>query len=265
MALFRKGLGVNPSTVIGMAGGVFLLVSVIAITAKDLGVFFNLPGIGIVLGGTIAATLISYPLHEVLHVFHVFIIVLRSERFYFREDMEEIVDVARLWFKGNLAAVENRLGDIRNPFLQMGIQLVIDETPLDDIIDLLQWRMARMRSKEAAEAQVFRTMAMFAPAFGMLGTLVGLINMLFAMEGSAFETIGVNLGVALITTFYGIILANLIFKPIAIKLERRTEQRIMLMNMVLEGITLLSKGRSPAYIRETLKSFLARYKDEIRQ
>lgn len=255
----------NPSTVLGMFGGLLLLGAVIALTAQDYGIFLNLPGLGIVLGGTVAATLISYPLHEILRVFKVFIIVLRNERIYAREDMEEIVAVSRQWFQGNLAAIESRLDEIRNPFLRMGIQLVIDETPLDEIIDLLQWRTTRMRAKETAEAQVFRSMAMFAPAFGMLGTLVGLINMLWSMQGNDFETIGINLAIALITTFYGIILANLFFKPIAIKLERRTEQRVMLMNMVLEGITLMSKGRSPAYIRETLKSFLARYEDEIRQ
>lgn len=255
----------NPATVLGMFGGIILLAVTIALTADDYGAFWNLPGLGIVLGGTIAATLVSYPLHEVLRVFRVFIIVLRHERYYAKEDMEEIVAVSRQWFKGNLAAIETRLDEIRNPYLRMGIQLVIDDTPLDDILTLLQWRMTRLRAKETAEAQVFRTMAMYAPAFGMLGTLVGLINMLFGMEGSDFALIGVNLAIALITTFYGIILANLVFKPIAIKMERRTEQRVMLMNMVLEGITLMSKGRSPAYIRETLKSFMARYEDEIRQ
>ncbi len=255
----------NPSTVLGIIGGLLLLILTVMYTAVDYGVFWNVPGLGIVLGGTLAATLASYPLHEVLRVFRVFIIVLRSERYYAKEDMEEIVEVSRQWFKGNLAAIESRLNEIKNPYLRMGIQLVIDDTPLEDVLDLLQWRMTRLRSKEDAEAQVFRTMAMFAPAFGMLGTLVGLINMLFSMQGNDFEHIGFNLAIALITTFYGIILANLVFKPIAIKLERRTEQRIMLMNMVLEGITLMSKGRSPAYIRETLKSFMARYEDEIRQ
>lgn len=255
----------NPSTVIGMLGGILVLGIVIAFSAHELDIFFNLPGLGIVLGGTLAATLISYPLNEVLRVFNVFVLVLRNERYYFKEDMQEIVDVAKLWFNGNLAAVESRMDELHNPFLRMGIQLVIDETPIEDIMDLLQWRMARLRAKEATEAHLFRTMGMFAPAFGMLGTLVGLINMLFTLEGAEFGQIGINLGLALITTFYGIILANLVFKPIAIKLERRTEQRIMLMNMVLEGITLMSKGRSPAYIRETLKTFMARYEDEIRQ
>ncbi|OOG25951.1 chemotaxis protein MotA [Thioalkalivibrio denitrificans] len=255
----------NPSTALGMIGGVLLLVIVLAVTSQDLSVFVNLPGLAIVLGGTLAATLMSYPLHEVLHVWRVFIVVLRNERYYFREDMDEIVDMARLWFNGNLAAVQRKLDTVRNPYLRTGVQLVIDDTPMEDISDLLQWRLSRLRARELAEAQVFRSMATYAPAFGMLGTLVGLINMLFATETRDFQVIAVNLGVALITTFYGIVLANLVFRPIAIKLERRTEERVVLMNMVLEGVTLMRKGRSPAYIRETLKSFMEHHHDEIRQ
>ncbi|MBK1673433.1 chemotaxis protein MotA [Ectothiorhodospira shaposhnikovii] len=254
----------NPSTLLGMVGGVVLLASVIAFTSQDLGVFLNLPGLGIVVGGTIAATLLSYPLHEVVRVFRVFLLVLRNERYFFREDMEEIVEVSRLWFSGKLAAVDSRLDGIRNPFLRTGVQLVIDGTPMEDINDLLQWRMSQLRRREHAEAQIFRTMAMYAPAFGMLGTLIGLINMLLATDTNDFAVIAVNLGVALITTFYGLILANLVFKPIAIKLERRTEERMILMNMVLEGVTLMRKGRSPAYIRETLKSFMAHHQDDLR-
>jgi len=248
-----------------MLGGIVLLASIIAFSSQDLDVYLNLPGLGIVLGGTIAATLLSYPLHEVIRVFRNFLLVMRKERYHYREDMNEIVDVARLWFAGDLAAVQNRLDQTRNPYLRTGVQLVIDDTPIEDISDLLQWRVARMRAKEQAEAQVFRTMATYAPAFGMLGTLIGLINMLFATKTSDFGIIATNLGVALITTFYGIIFANLLFRPIAIKLERRTEERVMLMNLVLEGVTLMRKGRSPAYIRETLNSFMENHADELRQ
>ncbi len=248
-----------------MLGGIVLLASIIAFSSQDLDVYLNLPGLGIVLGGTVAATLLSYPLHEVIRVFRNFSLVMRKERYHYREDMNEIVDVARLWFAGDLTAVQNRLDQTRNPYLRTGVQLVIDDTPIEDISDLLQWRVARMRAKEQAEAQVFRTMATYAPAFGMLGTLIGLINMLFATKTSDFAIIAANLGVALITTFYGIIFANLLFRPIAIKLERRTEERVMLMNLVLEGVTLMRKGRSPAYIRETLNSFMENHVDELRQ
>lgn len=255
----------NPSTLLGMVIGTLLLVIVLAFTAHDLGAFLNVPGLALVLGGTLAATLISYPLDEVLRVFHIFSIVMGREHVHAQEDLQEIVDVTRMWVRGEIDEVEQHLEEIRNPFLKMGLSLIVEDTPMDDVMDLLRWRIYRLRAREAAEAQIFRSMAMYAPAFGMLGTLVGLINMLLSVEASDFSSISLNLGIALVTTFYGILLANLLFKPIAIKMERRSEQRVMLMNMVMEGINLMSKGRSPRYIQETLNSFMARFADEIYQ
>ena len=253
----------NPSTLLGMLGGIALIVLAIVMTATDVNAFWNLPGLAVVLGGTLAATLLAYPLSEVLKVFRTFIVVLRTERLYTEADQKELVNVARHWFQGDLAAIETRLDTIRNPFLRTGVQMIIDDTPHEDIAELMQWRISKLRATEAAEAQIYRTMAIFAPAFGMLGTLIGLINMLHGMEGSDFERIGVNMALAMITTLYGVVLANLLFKPIAIKLERRTEQRVVLMNMITEGVLLMARGHSPAHIREFLRTFLAHYEDEL--
>lgn len=255
----------NVSSLLGMIGGLALFISIIAFTSQDLLVFLNLPGLGIVVGGTLAATLLSYPLHELVRVFRLAATVIRDERYDVTQDMEEIVEVSRLWFAQNLPRVQERLESLRNPFLKTGVQLVIDDTPMEDVSDLLHWRLARLRARELAEAQVYRTMATYAPAFGMLGTLLGLINLLLTTETDDFAVIAVNLGIALITTFYGILLANLVFRPIAIKLERRTEERVVVMTMVLEGIMLMRKGRTPGYIRETLRSFAENHHDEIRQ
>jgi chemotaxis protein MotA len=130
---------------------------------------------------------------------------------------------------------------------------------------MLRWRIARLKAREHAEAQIFRTMATYAPAFGMIGTLVGLVNMLEVMDSGNLDVIGPRMAVALLTTFYGILLANLVFKPVAVKLERRTEERLITMNMVLEGISLITKRRLPSFIEETLNSFIANYHDEIRE
>ncbi|MGM0593754.1 MAG: motility protein A [Pseudomonadota bacterium] len=253
----------NPSTLLGMLGGITLVVVAVILTAQDSAAFLNLPGLAVVLGGTLAATLLAYPLKEVLRVFRTFAVVLRNEKLYADQDMKELVSVARFWFKGDLASIENQLAKLHNPFLKTGVQMIIDETPADEIAELMQWRIARLKAAEAAEAHVYRTMAMFAPAFGMLGTLIGLINMLHGMEGSDFERIGVNMGLALLTTLYGVALANLLFKPIAIKFERRTEQRVVLMNVILEGVLLMARGHTPAYIREFLRTFIANYADEL--
>ncbi len=254
----------NPSTLIGILASIVMLASVLLFTAESPQSFVNLPGLAIVLAGTLAATFISYPLKEVVRVVRLVGIVFRRENTYIRDDIKELVDMSRLWFKGDVRAVESALEQARNPFLRTGIQLVIANTKEEEIFDLLRWRIARLKAREHAEAQIFRTMATYAPAFGMIGTLVGLVNMLEVMEAGDLNVIGPRMAVALLTTFYGILLANLVFKPIAVKLERRTEERLIAMNMVLEGISLITKRRLPSFIEETLNSFVANYHDEIR-
>ncbi|MCU0932105.1 MAG: MotA/TolQ/ExbB proton channel family protein [Serpentinimonas sp.] len=253
----------NPSTLIGMVASVVLLAVVLFFSADNPLLFLNLPGLAIVLGGTLAATFLSYPLTEVLRVFGLIRTVMRNERMYTQKDLDELVQVSKLWIQDDPRAVERALQKVTNPFLRTGVQLVIDRTPEEDILDLLQWRIARLRAKEAAEAELFRVMANFAPAFGMIGTLVGLVNLMDILGQGDMRIIGSHLAVALMTTFYGILLANLVFKPVAVKLERRTEQRVALMNMVLQGISMMCAKRSPSLMRETLKSFVAQYDDEI--
>lgn len=253
----------NPITIIGIFSGFLIVFFSIAATAKDILVFINLPGLMIVLGGTIAATIVSYPPSYVWRVWRNFLTALRNERVYEKDDVDDVVEIAKRWKTGQIALVEEKLNEIRSPFLQTGLRLIIDGTPAEDVDDLLRWRITRLRSKETAEAAVFRTMGAYAPAFGMLGTLIGLVNMLFSMSDGGFDAIGLNMAVALITTFYGLILANLLFKPIATKLEDRTEQRVRTLGMALEAVNLISQQRTPSYIRETLYSFLADYEDEV--
>ena len=260
MTLIRR---MNPSTLIGMLASVLLLAIVLFFAADDARMYVDWPSLGIVLGGTLAATFLSYPLKEVFRVFSLMATVMRNERMYTHNDIDELVRISKLWINGDLHAVERALENVTNPFLRTGVQLVIDQTSEDDILDLMQWRISRLRAREAAEAQLFRVMANFAPAFGMLGTLVGLINLMSLLGGGDMRAIGQQLAVALMTTFYGILLANLVFKPVAVKLERRTETRVVLMNMVLQGISMMCERRSPALMRETLKSFMAHHENEI--
>lgn len=253
----------NPSTLIGIVASVLLLGVVLFFSAEDPALFIDLPGLGIVLIGTLAATFISYPLREVMRIFGLIGTVMRNERLYTQDDIEELVSISKLWMSGDIRKVEAALEKVGNPFLKTGVQLIIDLTPEEDILDLLQWRISRLRAKEHAEAQLFRTMAGFAPAFGMIGTLIGLVNLMFMLGDGDITSIGQQMSLALMTTFYGILLANLFFKPIAVKLERRTEQRVALMNMVLQGISMMSQKRRPALMRETLNTFVADYKDEL--
>tara|TARA_Y100001970_G_scaffold209679_1_gene255657 strand:- start:1232 stop:2200 length:969 start_codon:yes stop_codon:yes gene_type:complete len=261
--LHSDGACMNPSTLIGMIAGVLLLATVLVFSTEAPGLFLNLPGLGIVLFGTLAATFISYPMREVLRIFGLLATVMRNERLYARQDIEELIRIYRIWMSGDLKAVERALEQVANPFLKTGVQLVVDMTPEEDVMDLLQWRIARLRAREHAEAQLFRVMASYAPAFGMVGTLVGLVNLMFLLGDGDVTSIGQQMAVALITTFYGVLLANLLFKPVAVKLERRTEDRVALMNTIMQGISMMNRKCSPAVMREMLKSFMAHYRDEI--
>src|SRR5690606_22404912 len=123
------GATMNPSTLIGMLASIALLSVVMLFAAEDPALFIDLPSLGIVLVGTLAATFISYPLREVARVFGLLHTVLRNERLYIRQDLDELVQISRLWIEGELPAVERALEKVSNPFLRTGVQLVIDNTP----------------------------------------------------------------------------------------------------------------------------------------
>ncbi|MDX8398430.1 MAG: MotA/TolQ/ExbB proton channel family protein [Mariprofundaceae bacterium] len=254
----------NFSSMLGIIAGIILIFGSMFLSAIEPGIYFNATGLLIVFGGTLAATLISFPMSELRSVTQLVGHVLRHESYSVRADVDEISKASRLRMQGDFARIEDQLAGIENPFLRTGIQLVVDDTPQDEIVNLLNWRIKRLRERERAEAHIFHTMASYAPAFGMFGTLIGMVNMLYTVNGPDLASIGHNMAVALMTTLYGLLLANLIFKPVAIKLERRTETRVMVMHMVVEGTILLAGNRSPAFIRETLKSFIANVDDELK-
>jgi len=255
----------NSSTLIGIGVALAMLAAAIFGSAPSALAFVNLPGLGIVLGGTIAALFIGYPMAEVRRIPQLLRTVFRNEKVDSQRDIDELVTLAHSWAGSDVHNVERELQKVTNPFLRTGVQLIIDNTPEEQIVELLQWRIARMRAREQAEAQMFRTVASFAPAFGMLATLIGLVNLMTVLGSQGMDVIGKQMAIALIATFYGILIANLICKPIAIKLERRTEQRLVLMNMVLQGISMMCERRGPAMVRETLNSFMEHVEDEIRE
>ena len=252
----------NPSTTIGIVGGIAIVAITVFFSVDSPALLWNPLGLLIVFGGALAATLVAFPMQDVGRIFSVILIVLRNERLYAKEDQAELVTVARSVMRSDIRAIELRLRTIKNPFLRLGIQLVIDNAELDDIVDIMTWRIEKLKAKEKAEALIFRAMASFAPAFGMIGTLLGLVNMLNALNADV-AAIGSNMAVAMMTTLYGVVAGNLVFKPIAMKFEQRTQQRVALMMTVMQGVILLRQNRSPGVIEETLQSYNAERHDEI--
>ena len=263
-SLSKKKEGFNYSTALGMLFSIILFVFIVFYAANDPFTFLNIPGLTIVVIGTISAVFLSYPLRDVKQGAKSIKRVVFYESLDPQREADEIIAVAKMWFHRDSVGVENVIDSINNPYLKTSFQLIVDQTPTEDILSLLKWRISRLRIKENTESNIFHSLANYAPAFGMLGTLVGLINMLQIIELKDISAITSNMAVALTTTFYGLLLANLIFSPIAVKLERRTEQRIMIMSMVMEGITLIADRRSPSFIRETLKAFIADHENELK-
>lgn len=243
-------------------GFVLILIAVFA-SAQDATYFFNLTGLLIVVGGSIAALFASYPRREIKSALLKVRTLMRQVPRKEEEQVEELVRFAALWSRHDIRAIERQLESTPNRFLYMGMQMLIAKIPLSDITSTLNWRIKRLKVEEQAEARVFHSLAAYAPAFGMVGTLIGLVNMMLVMENQNVESMGANWAIALVTTFYGLLLANLLFKPIATKLERRTEKRLQLMAIVLEGINLMGMRRGPAFIRENLSCFVTHYDNEL--
>jgi chemotaxis protein MotA len=231
--------------------------------SADASHLVNLPGLAIVLTGTAAAAFIAYPLRAIGPALLAAGKVFRNERMHLEDDVEEIIRVSRLWYKGELQDTGKLLVQIKSPFLRTGVQLVLDGESFANILELLTGRLNRLKARKRNEAGVFRDLAGFAPALGMVGTIIGLITMLVQLGNQDFTQMAMAMAVALLTTLYGMLLAHLAFKPVAIKLERRTEARMVMMGMIIEGIRLISERRQPSLVKATLYSFLVQHQDEL--
>lgn len=253
----------NSSTLYGFGAALLVALAAVYLSTDNPAMFINLPGLMIVLGGTVAATLVSYPICELRRLPRCIALVLNDRPPDAEIELRTIRDAAQALSNRRIKPVEDMIEASDNPYFRTGLQMVLDGAPLSEIREVLQWRMAKLRQNEDAEARIFRSMAVFAPAFGMVGTLLGLIGMLEILGSEALGRIGSHMALALITTLYGIVLANLVFKPMAIKLERRTEQRLMHMNLLLEGIVMLAERRSPSFVQATLNAINADFEDEI--
>ncbi len=243
-------------TLLGILFAIGILSFAVTHQTVTVEAFINLPGLAIVFGGTAAAVFISYSFADVIQVIRIFYIVIRRQSIELDQYVEELTDLAQRARVRGLLSLQNVEAQVSHPFLQDGLQMLVDGYTTREMRRIMEQRIVNQQIREQAESRVFRSMAKFAPAFGMLGTVIGLIAMLQKMSGSSLETIGPSMAVALVTTFYGLILANMVFNPIAEKIERRSEERVQLMSMMLEGLVLIGENWHPEKVRDSLNSFL---------
>ncbi len=173
--------------------------------------------------------------------------------------VDEIVDMSGVARKGP-KDLENALADVRNPFLKDGLQMVVDGYSVEEIRDILGTRIEYREEREHTEAGPFKAMGKFSPAFGIIGTLIGLVYMLKGMGGGGTEDVAAQVGggmaIALITTFWGALFANLFFLPMSEKLISQISSKSTMQNMITEGVCLLQMKKHPLIVREKVNSFI---------
>ncbi len=242
------------ATIVGIIAGMSLVFGAI-ITAPGSAFFFNVPSLMIVVGGTIGTTLINFPLKDVLSVFKVTQKVFFSVRISNTDTIESLVALAEKARREGILAIERELDTINDSFLRSGIQYAVDGTEPETIRNIMETELQNLRDRHTLGQSIFIAMGTYAPAFGMLGTLIGLIQMLQALDDPT--KIGIGMATALVTTFYGSLIANLFCLPIAGKLYNRSKEEMIQKELVLEGILSIQSGDNPRLVRERLMTFLA--------
>lgn len=241
------------ATVLGIVSA-FGLVVIAIFMGGGLSLFVNVPSLMIVAGGTFGTTLINYPLNDVLGVSRVVKNAFFKKRRSVRDMIKRFIDFATKARREGILALESELKNIDEEFLKKGVQLSIDGLEPESIRDLLETEIEFVQGRHHLGAEIFTTMGTFAPALGMIGTLIGLVQMLQSMEDPS--TIGPAMAVALLTTFYGSVMANLLCMPIAGKLKTRSREEVLIKEMMIEGILAIARGDNPRIVEQKLQAFI---------
>lgn len=246
------------STLIGWIMATALIIA--GITIEKLGNFIDMPSIQIVVGGTIAGLIACFPFSLLKNVPKHIGICMRGAKVYdVPKVVDQIVELATLARTSGLLALEEKAGEIKEPFFQSAVLMIVDANDPDKVRAILERQVEDMIARHDYAKGLYVKGTALAPAFGMIGTVVGLINMLKGMDLSGSggaSTLGQDMGVALITTFYGSALSNVLFWPIAMKLGIKNDDEVLYDCTVIEGVLAIQGGENPKYIREHLLASL---------
>ena len=248
------GRQLDIATVLGLIAG-FALITTAIMLGGTPGSFINPPSILIVIGGTLAVTTVCYDLGEMAGTVRVIGHALFRNTQQPFDAAYKALQVAELARKQGVLALQNVVGSVRNePFLHHGISMVIDGTPGEEVEHILRRDLQATVQRHRQSASVLRKMAEFAPAMGLIGTLIGLVQMLGNLQDPG--TIGPAMAVALLTTFYGAVLANMVFLPLASKLERNSAEEALINQVYLLASVSIGRQENPRRLEMLLNSIL---------
>ncbi len=247
------------TAVLGLLTGIALLLWAI-MTRGALTTFWDPSALLIVLGGTLAAVAVSHGKQRLRKIPGAVLRVFRQESVSPLQIRDHLVDLARKARREGLLALEDDLEELQDPFLRRAVQMLIDATPSEQLQQVLESEVRSSSEAESRSAAVFRTAGAISPAFGMIGTLIGLIEMLRDLDDP--DGVGTGMAVALITTLYGTLFANLLFVPLANKLEEMRDDRVRIRQMIITGVLAIQEGQNPRFIASQIDAFLQVPPDE---
>ncbi|MHC4265500.1 MAG: motility protein A [Planctomycetota bacterium] len=247
------------ATIIGIILG-FSVVVLAIVGGGGWQMFVNIPSLGITIGGMLCATLIHFSLPQFLSIFKLIKKTFVAKISTPGELTQKMVDYAAINRRDGALALEQEIGNIENPFFIKGMQMLVDGQEPEGMRSILELEIDNLRNRHGTGKKILEFMGAAAPAFGMIGTLIGLVQMLRNL--SSPDSIGLGMATALLTTFYGAFAANLVFLPLAGKLGIYSQAEATSMEMILEGLCSIASGDNPTSVREKLHSFVSHSKRE---
>ncbi|MCX4351786.1 MAG: motility protein A [Lachnospiraceae bacterium] len=223
--------------------------------ASNFGRYLDLPSAIITFGGSFFAVLASFSLSDFTGGLKSFMLVFKAPSTDVRGMIQKIIDLSNVARKEGLLSLEEAAGDLEDEFMKKGILLIVDGTDPELVRGIMETELISTEDRHKSKINFWETLGAMGPAWGMIGTLIGLVNMLYEMDDPS--SIGPSMAVALITTLYGSILANWICAPVASKLKTNNSNEIMVKEIMIEGLLSIQAGENPRVIEEKLKSFLA--------
>ena len=242
------------ATVIGLLLGIGLVLGSI-LMGGSLMPFINVPSLMITVGGSIAALLINFPLGTCLGVLGVIKNCFLTQLPSVQETIDQFRDLATFARRDGLLALEEKVAEINDPFLKRGLEMVISGTPKEDLQNVFEIEIGCIEQRHSTGKKIVEATAAAAPAFGMIGTLIGLVQMLRSLDDPS--QIGVGMATALLTTLYGALVANLFCIPLAGKLDHRGQEETTVRELMANGLIALAEGHAPRNVEERLQAFVS--------
>lgn len=246
--------GIDVATLVGLTGAFALIISAMVLGGSP-GAFLDAPSMLIVLGGTLAVTTVSFSLKDIAATQRVLLKTLVREVHDPRGVARQMLQLAEISRKHGPLALQTILPDLKaEPFLMRSVTLITDGLPADDIEHILRSEVDALSIRHARSAAVLRRAAEVAPSMGLIGTLVGLVQMLGNLQDPA--TIGPSMAVALITTFYGAILGSMVLSPLAAKLERKSDEESVIKTLYMTAAVSIARQENPRRLEMLLNTIL---------